>query len=361
MDKETSTGLLERDTVDKNGKHTAKSHEASFEATPKFGGMPEAKSTGVVPPELAHTKSKVPVYADPLKTTMPGGGMPGAVSETAAAKGKMPGLERIGRMKTGASAHPAGSTDHVFVKEPRMASAAALTPAIQVTQGSTAHFIVSYDNSLGANGAALASAVLATCERDYETLRGYFGEITPAGMPFTINIVPGSGGAGHASCTATVISADAFTGTNGDLVRMLVVAEADEVFMANQAAGWDCAASNGEGLSRVLATQIYPAQLDGFKTADSFLNSSRPDWVTNNDPTAGTGGGFNAVSIGCSTLFLNYLRYQLHISLARIVEAGGTTLQHTYQNLTGSSDAFSPFSALLQRHIPQGTAHPLQR
>jgi hypothetical protein len=363
MDKETSTGLLERDTVDKNGKHTAKSHEASFEATPKYGGMPEARSTGIVPPELAHTKSKTPSYIEPAKsdpaktTTMPGGGMPGAVSEASApAKGKMPGMERIGRMKTGAAVHPAGSTDHVFVKEPRMASAAALTPAIQVTQGSTAHFIVSYDNSLGANGAALANAVLATCERDYETLRGYFGEITPAGLPFTINIVPGSGGAGHASCLATTISCDAFTGTNGDLVRMLVVAEADEVFMANQAGGWDCAASNGEGLSRVLATQIYPAQLDGFKTADSFLNSSRPDWVTNNDPTAGTGGGFNAVSIGCSTLFLNYLRYQLHISLARIVEAGGTTLQHTYQNLTGSSDAFGPFAALLQRHIPQGTA-----
>src|SRR6266567_4475090 len=340
MEKDTGTPVLERDTTEKNGKHGAKSHQASPQATPTYGGMPDTRSTGVLPRELSQSKSAMPAYtsampayiepaktAEQAKTTMPGAAMSGAVLEAPAAKGKMPGMERIGRMKTGAPAYPAGSQEHVFVKEPKIAAAAALAPAIQITQGSTAHFIVSYDNSLGANGAALANAVLATCERDYETLRGYFGEITPGGLPFTINIVPGSGGAGHSSCAATTISCDAFSGTNGDLVRMLVVAGTDEVFMAAQAAGWDCAASNGEGLSRVLGTQIYPAQLNGF----------------------------NPVSIGCSTLFLNYLRYQLHISLARIVEAGGTTLQHTYQNLTGSSDAFGPFAALLQRHIPQGT------
>jgi hypothetical protein len=77
--------------------------------------------------------------------------------------------------------------------------------------------------------------------------------------------------------------------------------------------------------------------------------------VTNNDPTAGTGGGFNPLSIGCSVLFINYLRYQLHFTLAEIVQAGGTTLQHTYENLTGSTDAFNPFAALLQRHFPVGT------
>jgi len=49
------------------------------------------------------------------------------------------------------------------------------------------------------------------------------------------------------------------------------------------------------------------------------------------------------------------LRYQLHFSLARIVEAGGTTLEQTYQRLTGSSGAFSAFAALVQRHYPAGT------
>ena len=114
---------------------------------------------------------------------------------------------------------------------------------------------------------------------------------------------------------------------------MLNVAEVDEVMMANQGAGWGCGTSAGEGLSRVLATQRYPASLDGFASAATWLNGSkRPDWVTNTEKT-----DQDYVSTGCATLFLNYLRYQLHFSLARIVEAGGTTLQQTYQKLTGSS------------------------
>jgi hypothetical protein len=286
---------------------------------------------------------------------MASGEMPDAGMGAPSGKGKMPGEESLGAMKVAGPQVARLPEGHVLVLEHKAAPVATLTPALLINQGSTAHFVVNYDNSLGANGPTLAAAVLATCERDYTQLQGYFGGITPSGLPFTINIVPGSGGAGHASCAATSVTCDAFGGTNGDLVRMLVVAEADEVFMAAQNAGWDCAASNGEGLSRVLATQAYPAQLNGFATASAYLNSNRPDWVTNNDPTAGTGGGFNAVSIGCSTLFLNYLRYQLHFSLVRIVEAAGLTLQHTYQNLTGSLDAFGPFAALLQRHFPAGT------
>src|SRR5581483_7010814 len=121
----------------------------------------------------------------------------------------------------------------------------------------TDHFIVNYDDSLGANGPILADAVLGTCERDYVQLQGYFGGITPAGLPFVINIVPGNGGSSHASCTATTLTCDAFSGNDSNLVRMLVVAEEDEVYMGDQNAGWDCGASNGEALSRVLATQLY--------------------------------------------------------------------------------------------------------
>ena len=149
----------------------------------------------------------------------------------------------------------------------------------------------------------------------------------------------------------------AFGGTDGALVNMVNVAEVDEVMMANQAAGWNCGASAGEGLSRVLSTQRYPAELDGFASASSWLNSARPDWVTNTEPT-----DQDYVSIGCATLFLNYLRYRLHFSLVRIVEAGGTTLQQTYQSLTGSTDAFGPFAALLQRFFPAGTtSQPSER
>jgi hypothetical protein len=240
-------------------------------------------------------------------------------------------------------------TTSVLVK-PGEEALAADAPAFgpYTKQGSTANFDVYYDNSLGANGQNLAAAVLANCEADLFALRGWFGGVNPG--HFSVYIDPGTFGAFHANCTATEIHCAAFGGTNGALENMLDVAEADEVMMAVQNAGWNCGASAGEGLSRILATQRYPAELDGFASALTWLNSARPDWVTN---TEGTDRDY--ISIGCATLFINYLRYQLHISLARIVQAGGATLQHTYQHLTNSADAFGPFAALLQRHFPAGT------
>jgi hypothetical protein len=248
---------------------------------------------------------------------------------------------------------PAGAPASVFVLKDQveaLETQVQAAPAAVVHRGNTAHFVVNYDDSLGANGPALADAVLGTCEQDYVRLQGYFGGLTPSSLPFVVDITPGSGGASHATCAATTMSCNAFSGTDANLVRMLVVAEADEVFMADQSAGWNCGASNGEGLSRVLATRMYPAELDGFASASDWLNSGRPDWVSNNEPT-----DRNFISIGCSTLFINYLRYQLHFTLAQIVLAAGTTLQQTYARLTGSNDAFGPFAALLQRHFPAGT------
>jgi hypothetical protein len=215
--------------------------------------------------------------------------------------------------------------------------------------GSTTNFQVSYEDALGANGPVLADAVLQTCEADYAGLRAWFGGLTPSGLPFTIFVVTGSFGAYHASCAATELHLAAFDGSNADLVRMLMVAEADEVMMAAQNVGWDCGASHGEGLSRVLSTELYPAQLNGFATAASWLDSNRPDWVTSTEPT-----DQNYVSIGCATLFLNYLRYQLGHNLKEIVGAGAPTLAQVYTNLSGKSDAFAPFNTLLQQRFPVG-------
>ena len=313
---------------------------------------PRTRIPGTEMPGIA--KSPAPTIG-----RMPGYGMEGQGIQAPPAPGKMPG-EAARPAAMGAAAarlplrravgvekppHPL----HVLVK-PGDAMAAApqvgLGPYTQ--RGSTANFTVYYDNSLGATGQNLADAVLANCEWDLFELRGWFGEV--AAGPFSIYIDPGSFGAYHANCSATELHLAAFGGTDGALENMLNVAEADEVMMANQAAGWNCGASAGEGLSRVLATQRYPASLDGFASAATWLNSNRPDWVTQTENT-----DRDYTSIGCATLFLNYLRYQLHFSLVRIVEAGGTTLQQTYQKLTGSSDAFAPFAALIQRHYPAGT------
>jgi hypothetical protein len=221
----------------------------------------------------------------------------------------------------------------------------ALGPYTQ--EGNTANFNVYYDKSLN-NGKALADDVLARCEQDFAELRALFG-VTPGGLPFNVYIDPGTFGAYHAGCAATELHLAAFGGTDGALENMLNVAEADEVMMAAQNAGWDCGASAGEGLSRVLATEAYPAELDGFASAASWLDGTRPDWVTNTEPT-----DRDYVSIGCATLFLNYLRYQRRFPWIRIVRAGGATLAQTYQALTGRTDAFPPFAALLQSRFPSG-------
>jgi hypothetical protein len=220
--------------------------------------------------------------------------------------------------------------------------------------GSTANFDVYYDSSLGAGGQALANAVLASCEADLVELQQFFGVSAPG--RFATYLDPGTGGASHAGCFDTNIHCHAWTG-DGGLENFLNCAEVDEVLMATQGAGWNCGASAGEGLSRVLAFELHPAtqwlsanQNHGFfVTASNWLNGGRPDWVTQTEST-----DQDKVSIGCATLFLNYLRYQLHFDLFQIVAAGGTTLQQTYQRLTGLSDAFGPFAALLALHFPPG-------
>jgi len=217
--------------------------------------------------------------------------------------------------------------------------------------GSTPHFQVYFATGF-ANGPQITQGALATAEKDYETLVGFFGGLTLPTFPMNIIVAPGIGGAYHYGCSAVDLYCDGDSSATPDIdhTRMLVVAEEVEVFEAAQNQGWDCGASNGEGLSRVLATELYPAELDGFFTAASWLDSpDRPDWVSQTDPT-----DQNAVSTGCAVLFLNYLRYQLNFSWPEIVEAAGSTLEQTYDALTGNSGGFSSFKALLDSNFPPG-------
>ena len=240
------------------------------------------------------------------------------------------------------------TTRHSVLIEPgATAPVAPVCLAAYTLRGSTANFDVSYDTSLGANGQGLADAILARCASDLAKLESFFSVGSPG--RFTVFIDPGTFGAFHSSCPGRDIHCAAFSGTDGNLENFLNCAEVDEVLMAAQGAGWNCAASAGEGLSRVLATELYPASLGSFATASIWLNSARPDWVTQTEGT-----DRDHVSIGCATLFLNYLRHQLNFALPKIVQAGGATLQQTYERLTGRSDAFGPFAALLQFHFPIG-------
>lgn len=234
----------------------------------------------------------------------------------------------------------------------RITSAAAQTgfdfPA--TLAGRTTHFQVYYQNGF-ANGPAIAQGVLGTCERDYTAQVAFFSGIQIPTMPVNILIGSGIGGAYHYGCSAVDVYCDGDSSPNPDidLTRMLAVAEEVEGFEATQNKGWDCGASNGEGLSRVLATELYPAQLDGFSTAAAWLDSNRADWVSKTDPT-----DQNGVSTGCAVLFLNYLRYQLNFSWQQIIQAAGATLEQTYQGVTGKTGGFAPFKALLGAHFPPG-------
>ena len=218
-----------------------------------------------------------------------------------------------------------------------------------VLDGSTDHFQVKHKSDV-TTGSTLGQAVLATCEADYHRLADWFGGITPGGLPFKVTIQNGSNGASHAGCSATGLLCDAFSGNDADLVRMLVVAEEDEVFMSNFGHGWDCGASNGEALSRILAAEIYPNSQTGFWTGASWLDSNRPDFINSTDPT-----DTNFVSIGCGTLFINYLRNQLGFSISQIIAGGGATFKQTYKNLTrDNGNPFPVFADLLQSKFPAG-------
>jgi hypothetical protein len=216
--------------------------------------------------------------------------------------------------------------------------------------GYTANFGVFFENTLGSDGQPLADAILGSCEQDLSQLRSFFGGVSTG--RFSVFIDAGSQyGANHVSCASTEIHClnVAYNAPDGELENFLNCAEVDEVLMAAQAKGWDCGASAGEGLSRVLATELHPEGLTLFRSAHYWLNSARPDWVTQTAET-----DHDHVSTGCATLFINYLRHQLHFSLAQIVQAGGTTLQQTYEQLTGSTDAFGPFASLLEAAFPPG-------
>src|SRR5215469_17795128 len=198
-------------------------------------------------------------------------------------------------------------------------------------RGSTAHFNVFYHSTLGTDGATISDAILQVCEADFSTLQGYFGGITPAGLPFNIHVTTGSSGASHPTCANTNISIGAGSAAGVDIafMRSLVISEEDEVFEANFGHGWDCGASNGEGLSRVLANDMVPGvEPAGFVSPPVWLDGPsditgvlREDWVNNTDPT-----DTNYFSIGCSVLFLNWLRFQLNYSWTQIIAAGGPTL-----------------------------------
>ncbi len=295
-------------------------------------------------------------YTGEVAVTSPktGADIPTTIEETMMPQfpGPMPTVAQGGPAQ-GARAAPhimvlPGKHDELAATIPRTAQPTGFDYPMTL-RGSTAHFHVYYDPAMGANGQAIADGVLAVCEADYQTVSSWFG-VAPG--PYNVLIHAGIPGAYHYGCSATDLYCDAHISPNDpNWTNFLVIAEETEVDMAVQGAGWNCGASNGEGLSRVLAETLYPYELDGFNSAASWLDApGRPDFVNTTDPT-----DRNYVSIGCSVLFLFWLRYQLGFTWNQICAAGASTLAQTYTNLTGRTDALAQFKALLQAKFPEGT------
>lgn len=235
-----------------------------------------------------------------------------------------------------------------------------------IEYGSTTNFVVSYDSTFTGGGApdgpALAQAVLDYCEYDLARLSLLFGGILPpaASLPIQINLLPGSGGASNN--LVNIINCFCNTGTVPAGLPALVAAEEAEIFMTLQAKGWIAGWSNGEALSRVCAQILYPSRAWLFSTGDSWLNGdpsspnpARSNWVDN---VFHTDGDF--VSIGCGSLFLNYLAYQLNFRWPDIIGAGAPTthtLAETAATL-GVSNAWLNFSSLITTYLPPGTSLP---
>jgi hypothetical protein len=227
-----------------------------------------------------------------------------------------------------------------------------------IQYGQTTNFIISYDSSLtgmggNPNGPALSQGVLDYCEYDLVRLSMLFGNIMPpaSSLPFLVNLVPGAGGAWNNG--TNLITCNINTNSAVDGMPALVVAEEAEIFMNIQAKGWNPGWSNGEALSRVCAQILYPERSWLFSTGSQWLNNNpRPGWV---DTVEHTDQDF--ISIGCGSIFLNYLAYQLNYSWPDIIGAGAPTTNTLSETATilGVQNAYSSFASLLAAYYPVGT------
>src|SRR4030081_2564620 len=117
----------------------------------------------------------------------------------------------------------------------------------QAKAGQTQNFIVFSDGTPSGDDAA--KAMLDSAEADFAATQVWFGGLTPPGLPFYVYADPNAGGAYHMTCAGTDVH------VLSDPVRApgFLTAEIVEVFEAAINNGWDCAVTNGESLSRVLA------------------------------------------------------------------------------------------------------------
>jgi len=205
--------------------------------------------------------------------------------------------------------------------------------------GQTANVVVYTDGT--PQGDQSAQAVLSKFDTDFSVIQAYFGGLQlPQGqqgddktvprtaLPIQVLMDGQAGGAYHFGCSAT----DLYVEPAPDAAEGFTIAELVEVFEAAANNGWACGQTNGEALSRVLATDRAPilGQI-GVQAGQAWWANGHQDFITTNSAT-----DQNNDSNGCGPLFLYYLHSQLHFDWQKITTTGGATLGETYQRLTGN-------------------------
>jgi hypothetical protein len=286
-------------------------------------------------------------------------------------------------------------------------------PFQTITVGTTANFVVSYENidragnmpydpvSLGVVQRR-AQAILNACEHDYAILCGWFG--LPVGKGFgpgnrievTLTTRFANGGVLRGAYNlgyqhpSQIFANPYFMNSdpkNDDVVIGLVISELAEVMMSLQGGHWSPSASDGEGLSRVASHLLRPAIVSSFYdpapvdisywltlppgpngwtnpfgTTPATLPShhgTRQDWVsTTFRGENGVPGDADWYSFGCAILFIYYLKDQLGYTMPQIVQAPGDTLEERYRALSGKTGGFTPFKAVLDAFYPTNAPLP---
>lgn len=235
-----------------------------------------------------------------------------------------------------------------------------------VTLQTTTNFVIKYDDTQTA-AQGMAQSIANICESEFTALTGWFGITTGFGVNdrITVTVQPiSAGGAnnfGYQSGGNTTINVGPLNPPWTQLVANegappLFIAELSEVFMSFKWPSgniFNRGSSSGEGLSQFCASTRFPT--GWYQLYPSFANNwltqnPRPDWVTKVEGTDG-----DAVSYGCSHLYINYLNTQLGFTPDQIIQNGATTLDLTYQTLTSdTSQSFGFFSFLLNTIFPVG-------
>jgi hypothetical protein len=238
--------------------------------------------------------------------------------------------------------------------------------------GRTAHFAVSYDDSLSkANGLDRAVDLLNYCEGDLALIMSWFvGVNFQFAFPINVEITGESGGAQWTDPADILLLGGGFHPTveikpgpmpTTTRIRYLLVAEVTEMFMASQRKQWfgetRFSAANegsmGESLSRFLASEFLSAtgtskSIPGGAVVPLWLNDPlRPNFVD-----VAPDDFMPGLATGCGTCFLFFLKYQLGNSIQQIIKASASSLAGVYTNLTGKTDGWQAFKSLVDRHYP---------